>query len=95
MRALRRIGLVRTQMAGARCSTMRIQFLKLGAQTKVTVRKVWVHVSQAYPRAEIFAAIWYELRTTEPLWSVSKRVQRWEHRAILPDEHRPESMGDE
>jgi Transposase DDE domain group 1 len=37
---LRRLGLAGTYLAQARCDTMRIKLLKIGAQVKVTVRRV-------------------------------------------------------
>jgi hypothetical protein len=42
LNALRRLGLKGTEPAKARCDTIRLKLLKIGAQIKVTVRKVWV-----------------------------------------------------
>jgi Transposase DDE domain group 1 len=52
---LRRLGLQRTALARARCDTIRLKLLKIGAQVRVTVRRVWVHLSSAYPYAAVFA----------------------------------------
>jgi len=54
MQALRRLGLKGTQMASAQCTTIRLKLLKLGAQIKVTVRKVWVSLAEGYPYADLF-----------------------------------------
>ncbi len=40
---LRRLGLRGTQLAHAQVGTIRLRLLKIGAQIRVTVRKVWVH----------------------------------------------------
>ena len=55
--ALRRIGLAGTEMEGARCDTIRVKLLKIGARVRVTVRKVWLSMSEAYPLRELFARI--------------------------------------
>jgi hypothetical protein len=54
MHALRRLGLRGTQMAAAQCNTIRLKLLKVGAQVKVTVRKVWISLSGGYPYADLF-----------------------------------------
>lgn len=55
MHALRRIGLRATEMAKAQCDTIRLKLLKIGAQIRVTVRHVWVSLSEGYPYLPIFA----------------------------------------
>jgi len=59
---LRRRGLAGTAWAGAQCDTIRLKLLKIGAQVQVTVRKVWVSLSEAYPYQELFAAVYHHLR---------------------------------
>jgi len=54
MNALRRLGLKGTKLVKARCDTFRLKLLKIGAQIKVTVRKVWVSLSGSYPYRELF-----------------------------------------
>ena len=63
MQALRRLGLQGTQMATAQCHTIRLKLLKVGAQVKVTVRKVWVSLAGGYPYAELFHQIYLNLQT--------------------------------
>ena len=46
---LRRLGLKATELAEAQVSTIRTKLLKIGAQIRVTVRKVWVSMSSSYP----------------------------------------------
>jgi hypothetical protein len=55
MTALRRLGLKNTELSDARCDTIRLKLLKIGAQIRVTVRKVWVSLSQSWPYRDIFA----------------------------------------
>jgi hypothetical protein len=63
MQALRRLGLKGTQMAKAQCQTIRLKLLKVGAQVKVTVRKVWISLAGGYPYADLFAEICTNIRS--------------------------------
>jgi hypothetical protein len=62
MQALRRLGLQGTQMATAQCNTIRLKLLKVGAQVKVTVRKVWVSLAGGYPYADLFYQVFRNLQ---------------------------------
>ena len=62
MQALRRLGLKGTQMETAQCNTIRVKILKVGAQIKVTVRKVWVSLAGGYPYADLFVQIYKNLQ---------------------------------
>jgi hypothetical protein len=66
LQTLRRVGLKGTSMARARCDTIRLKLLKLGAQIRVTVRKVWVSFSQAYPYQQLFHEVLANLRRATP-----------------------------
>jgi hypothetical protein len=63
---LRRLGLQGTELAKARCDTIRIKLLKIGAQIRVTVRRVCVHLASSYPYATLFAQIVEQLRSSPP-----------------------------
>ena len=52
---LREVGLAGTQLAQATCGTIRTRLLKIGAQLRVTARRVWVSLSSAFPLQEVFA----------------------------------------
>jgi hypothetical protein len=52
---LRRWGLRSTQLAHAQVGTIRLRLLKIGAQIRVTVRKVWVQMSSSF-RCKICSA---------------------------------------
>jgi hypothetical protein len=62
MAALRRLGLKNTELAHAQCDTIRLRLLKIGAQIRVTVRKVWVLLSQSWPYREIFTMAYRQLQ---------------------------------
>jgi Transposase DDE domain group 1 len=47
--ALRRIGLRHTQFAVATCGTIRLKLLKIGAQIRVSVRRIKVAMASAFP----------------------------------------------
>ena len=60
--ALRRLGRAGTELARAQCATLRLKRLKIGAQIRITVRKVWVSLAEGYPYAELFAQVYTQLR---------------------------------
>ncbi len=65
--ALRRLGLKGTPMARAQCDTIRLKLLKIGAQIRVTVRKVWVSLTESCPYQHLFARIYEHLRRQQPV----------------------------
>ncbi len=52
--ALRRIGLRHTQFATATCGSIRLKLLKIGAQVRVTVRRIRVAMASACPYQDEF-----------------------------------------
>jgi hypothetical protein len=63
LRALRQFGLEQTELAAAQCDTIRVKLLKIGAVVRVTVRRVWVALSEAYPFRALFVQVWERLRS--------------------------------
>jgi hypothetical protein len=63
MQALRRLGLRGTQMAAAQCNTIRLKLLKVGAQVKITVRRVWISLAGGYPYVDLFYQAFRNLQT--------------------------------
>lgn len=59
---LRRLGLKATELAQAQVSTIRTRLLKIGAQVRVTVRKVWVSMASSYPWPGLYQQVWSNLR---------------------------------
>ncbi len=59
---LRRLGLRETELAQAQVSTIRTKLLKIGAQIRVTVRKVWVSMASSYPWQGLYQQVWVNLR---------------------------------
>jgi Transposase DDE domain group 1 len=59
---LRRLGLKGTELAQAQVSTIRTKLLKIGAQIRVTVRKVWVSMASSYPWQGLYQQVWTNLR---------------------------------
>jgi hypothetical protein len=59
---LRRLGLKATELAQAQVSTIRTKLLKIGAQIRVTVRKVWVSMASSYPWQGLYQQVWTNLR---------------------------------
>jgi hypothetical protein len=60
--ALRRIALAGTELAKATCGSIRLKLLKIGAQVRVSVRRVKFALASAYPFRDIFAAASTRLR---------------------------------
>ena len=60
--ALRRLGLAHTEFASATCGTIRLGLLKIGAQVRLSVRRVKVAMASAFPNAAAFALAHARLR---------------------------------
>ncbi len=73
MHGLRRLGLAGTTYARAQCATLRLKLLKLGARVRVTVRKVRLSISGAYPHAATFEKVLNNLRTHPPWPAAGER----------------------
>ena len=58
---VRREGLNDTELAEARVDTIRLKLLKIGAVVRVTVRKVWIALSEAYPWQDLFQQVYRQL----------------------------------
>ena len=68
LHALRRIGGVGLdEITRAQAWTLRLKLLKVGAQIRVTVRRVWISLSSAWPYAALFAAVYANLQRAAPL----------------------------
>jgi len=58
---LRRLGLKGTEMETAQASTIRTRLLKIGAQVRVSVRRVYLAMAASYPWASLFAQVHAQL----------------------------------
>jgi len=63
LQTLRRTALAGTEFEKAQCGTIRLKLLKIGAQIRVTVRKIWVSLAEGYPHAALFARVLAALET--------------------------------
>jgi len=64
--ALRRLGLQGTELAKAQCGTIRLKLLKIGAQIRVTVRKVWISLAESCPYRRVFQEVFARLIGRRP-----------------------------
>jgi hypothetical protein len=62
MEALRRLGLKGTAWAEAQVDTIRLKLLKIGAIVRVSVRRVLLQLSSAYPWKDLYAQAFHALR---------------------------------
>ena len=65
---LRSLGLAKTEWAQATVGSVRLKLLKVAAQVRVSVRRVYVQLSSAYPWQELFRLCQRRLMAL-PLWS--------------------------
>ena len=52
--ALRRIALPGTRLAKATCGSIRLKLLKIGAQVRLSARRIRIAMASACPHADIF-----------------------------------------
>ena len=64
---LRQIALAGTELASARCDTIRLKLLKIGTCIRVTVRKIWMSMSSSYPYRRIFEQALANIRRMAPV----------------------------
>jgi hypothetical protein len=55
LEGLRRIGLKATKLANATCGSIRLKLLKVGAQVRISVRRVRIAMASTYPRQRDWA----------------------------------------
>ena len=63
---LRSLALEGTELARARCETIRSKLLKIGARVRVSVRKIWISFSSTYPYQKLFRQALASLRDCRP-----------------------------
>jgi hypothetical protein len=66
LQVIRQFGLKGTGLARARCDTIRLKLLKIGAAVRVTVRRVWLSMCESYPYRRLFAAVYTNLKRWLP-----------------------------
>ena len=59
--------LVGTELEAASIETIRSRLLKIGARVRQTVRRIWVHLSSAFPLREVLARVTAAVRRLSPL----------------------------
>ncbi|MCP5002591.1 MAG: hypothetical protein GY941_01375 [Planctomycetes bacterium] len=67
---LRRIGLRPTDFAKSQCHTIRNKLFKIGAQIRISVRRICISLADGYPYQKIFQQAYDNLRMT---YSLSKQ----------------------
>lgn len=59
---LRRVGLCSTEFAKAQCHTIRNKLFKIGAQIRISVRRIHISFANGYPYQETFYRVYKNLR---------------------------------
>jgi hypothetical protein len=62
VKALRRLALKGTEWAQAQVDTIRLKLFKIGAIARISVRRIVLHMSSAYPWKDIYARAFGALR---------------------------------
>jgi Transposase DDE domain group 1 len=62
MHGLRRLGLRGTELERAQATTIRLRLLKIGAQIRISVRKVWLSMASSFPLQQLFGQVHQNLR---------------------------------
>jgi len=62
IQTLRRLGLKETELAKAQCDQIRLKLFKIGAQVRISVRKIWISFSESYPYTDLFSHIFFRLQ---------------------------------
>ncbi len=65
--ALREFGLADTEIPRAQAGTIRTKLLKIGGRIRVSVRRVWISISESYPHQRLFERILENIRRQSPL----------------------------
>jgi hypothetical protein len=58
----RPLGLKGTEWAHAQVGTIRLRLLKIGAQVRITTRRVRISLASGFPWREMFGRVWANLR---------------------------------
>jgi hypothetical protein len=64
MHLLRAGSLKGTELEKAQMGSIRLKLLKIGAQVKMTCRKIWIHLASGYPLKETFRLIYHRICTS-------------------------------
>lgn len=63
MEALRRLALKGSEWAEAQVDTIRLRLLKIGARIRLSVRRVVLEMSSAYPWKHLYVQAYHALRS--------------------------------
>jgi hypothetical protein len=63
---LREFGLKGTELASAQADTIRVKLLKIGGRIRVSVRRVWLSLSESYPYQDLFERVLLNIREQRP-----------------------------
>jgi len=66
LQVIRRFGLKDTPWARARCDTIRLKLLKIGARVRITVRRIWLSMAESCPYQTLFATVYDNLQRRLP-----------------------------
>jgi hypothetical protein len=66
LQVIRQFGLQGTELARARCDTIRLKLLKIGASVRVTVRRVWLSLAESCPYQRLFTIVYANLKRWLP-----------------------------
>ena len=62
LHGLRRLALQGTELERAQATTIRLRLLKIGAQIRITARKIWLSMASGFPLQSLYRQAWMQLR---------------------------------
>ena len=62
LHGLRRLALKGTELERAQATTIRLRLLKIGAQIRITARKIWLSMASGFPLQSLYRQAWLQLR---------------------------------
>lgn len=76
LQALRKFGLPETPLAQARCDTIRLKLLKIGALVRISVRRVYFAMASSYPYQALFGQVLENLQAWRPALPSERHLLR-------------------
>ena len=62
LHGLRRLALKGTELERAQATTIRLRLLKIGAQIRITARRIWFSMASGFPLQSLYRQAWAQLR---------------------------------
>jgi hypothetical protein len=79
-----RIALAATRLADASCGTIRLNLLKIGAQVRISVRRIKFSMASAFPCTDVFRTARAALNSAALTLGPQERCRTYDHERLQP-----------